>query len=234
MSLLLVANKESLLMDPIDWDSFKDKLFALTQNWPLEHFSIPKSTDALFRERSPLLHPPRRLSKHPTHLTQHPTHLTPSVSVLHFYTALVHKDQTKPKAIPMRDAELVAKMNRHPVFLSTLGILPNSFGALLKLHGHDNREGALLEISRSLFFSGFRIWSKRQSLASRYWRDIAPENRKRVLRKKSKKKKEEKQIESKCMNPFHYLQRHCNLSRQRLTRCPCSEIIVRSKPSRHN
>ena len=41
-----------------------------------------------------------------------------------------------------------------------------------------------------------------------------------------KKQVEEKIVESKCQNPFHYLRRHENLSSQRPTKCPCRNAVV--------
>ena len=54
----------------------------------------------------------------------------------------------------------------------------------------------------------------------------------RQLKEKTKRKKpmkkqvEEKIVESKCQNPFHYLRRHENLSSQRPTKCPCRNAVV--------
>ena len=64
MSLVLVANKESLLVDPINWVSLIDKLAAWSQEWISGKLVIPDRTDALFRERTPLVHPSRSLSNH--------------------------------------------------------------------------------------------------------------------------------------------------------------------------
>src|SRR2546423_13838981 len=88
-------------------------------------------------------------------------------------------------SIPPRAAQLIAQMNRHPRFLSLLGILPNQFGTR-------ESEEAILDLSRILFFAGFRIWNKRQKLASRFWKDIAPENRNVIGFKNNKKKKKKK------------------------------------------
>jgi len=65
MSLVLAMNKESMLIDPIIWDLFKSRLIKLSGGWPPGLLLIPLQTDALFKERSPLLHPPRSISKHP-------------------------------------------------------------------------------------------------------------------------------------------------------------------------
>ena len=95
-------------------------------------------------------------------------------------------------SIPTRAAELIAQMNRHPRFLSLLGILPNQFRTLLKETCHENREEAILDLSRSLFFAGFRLWTQRQKMASRFWKDIAPENR---MINHAKRKKRKRKIE---------------------------------------
>ena len=100
-----------------------------------------------------------------------------------------------------------------PCFLSILGILPNQLRTLLKDTGHQHREEALDDLSRTLFFSGYDIWAKRQCLASRYWGEIAPENR-NIYRKSTKKHRvEEQAVQSKCKNPFHFLHRHYPCSR---------------------
>src|SRR2546423_8813432 len=120
-------------------------------------------------------------------------------------------------SIPPRAAQLIAQMNRHPRFLSLLGILPNQFGTR-------ESEEAILDLSRTLFFAGFRIWNKRQKLASRFWKDIAPENRSITRSEtKGKKKKKDNIAPSKRRNPFHFLRRYRNLSNIRENKCPCSK-----------
>jgi hypothetical protein len=122
--------------------------------------------------------------------------------------------------IPARPAELIRKVNQHSCFLGILGILPNHLRILLKESGFERREEALLELNRSLFFAGFRIWTKRQQLNSQYWNEIAPENPKNHKFATSNRKKHDLYnvaLQSKCKNPFHYLVRHCNLSQQRPT-----------------
>jgi hypothetical protein len=108
-----------------------------------------------------------------------------------------------------------------------LGILPNQLRSLLKETGHDHREEFLLDLSQTLFSAGFRVWKKRQQLASRYWKEIGQRLKKGILKQRKRKRKnsEDKMSESKCQNPFHYLRRHSNFSKQRLTRCPCRNVI---------
>ena len=85
---------------------------------------------------------------------------------------------------------------------------------------------------RTLIFSGYDIWVKRQCLASRYWGEIAPENN--IYRKSTKKHRvEEQTVQSKCKNPFHFLHRHCNLSKKRPTKCPCSRVKYDTRPIVH-
>ena len=70
-------------------------------------------------------------------------------------------------------------------------------------------------------------------LASRYWGEIAPENR-NIYRKSTKKHRvEEQTVQSKCKNPFHFLHRHCNLSKKRPTKCPCSRVKYDTRPIVH-
>ena len=84
-----------------------------------------------------------------------------------------------------------------------------------------------------MFFSGYDIWAKRQCLASRYWGEIAPENR-NIYRKSTKKHRAEEQtVQSKCKNPFHFLHRHSNLSKKRPTKCPCSRVKYDTRPIVH-
>ncbi len=59
-SVLLALNKESMSIDPIDWESFRSELLG----WAGEscpNFRINAVTDNLFNERTPLRHPPRAL-----------------------------------------------------------------------------------------------------------------------------------------------------------------------------
>ena len=91
-------------------------------------------------------------------------------------------------SIPTRAAELIRNANRHPCFLGVLGILPNQLRTLLKESGHENREVALLDISRTLFFAGFRVWTKRQQLNSYCW----IKSHRKIWKSKLKQQKEEK------------------------------------------
>src|SRR5262249_7574642 len=115
----------------------------------------------------------------------------------------------------------------HNPCLSFLGILPNQLRRLLFLCKHPEPEAALLDLSHTLFFAGFHVWSKRQALAAHYWKSAAPENRNTKLsgkKRKTDRDRDEKIAQSNCKNPFHYLKRISNLSQQRPNRCPCSQV----------
>ena len=152
-----------------------------------------------------------------------------SSSIIHFFDAHTKHSNKRDllSYIPPRVAVLISQINRHPVFLGVLGIIPNQIRTLLKECNFGDPENALQDISRTLFFSGFRIWSKRQQLVSRYWKEVGQRLNKGIKTKGKKRKKEnveDKLIESNCMNPFHYLCRHSNLSKQRPTKCPCRNL----------
>src|SRR5277367_5920738 len=78
------------------------------------------------------------------------------------------------------------------------------------------REEALL--SRTLFFAGYRVWKKRQQLATRYWKEVGQRQQNGISLKRRKRKKENAEnaiSQSNCQNPFHYFRRYDNLSKQR-------------------
>ena len=72
-------------------------------------------------------------------------------------------------------------------------------------------EEALLDLSHTLFFSGFRVWKKRQKLAHIFWNQVKQRQQKAMPKRKKRRRKQLEEIdESKCQNPFHYLRRHSN------------------------
>jgi len=219
MSIILAMNKESSLFDPIDWRAFKHRLLKWSESWPHGLLSISATSDNLFSERSQLSHPPRVLSR------QLLTSQLQSSSVIHFFDAYTKSNKSDLRFVNPRFADLIGRINRHPVFLGVLGILPNQLRMLLKECGFENHETALQDLSRTLFFAGFRIWTKRQQLAWRHWKEIEQRRSKGSSKKRKKDKLETKSAESNCMNPFHYLHRHSNLSKQRPSRCPCRNLI---------
>ena len=223
MSVYLLSNKESMLIDPINWPRFVDSI-------SLEFDSVIINThaDALFRERSALDHAPRVLSRTES--------IGPQCKLYTFYDASSPADPIKAKSLnlPPHLAKLIDKVNQHNPCLSVLGILPNQLRRILKLAKYPDPQEVLTDISRTLFFAGFRVWSRRQFLAKQYWKSAAPENRQLNSKKKRGRvhQIEEKVAQSKCKNPFHFLKRHANLSQQRPNRCPCSHVDYIALPSR--
>ena len=216
ISIVIALNKESMLRDPIDWPVLKEEL----RSWSNEHCSgmvIPELTDQLFRERTCGTHSPRVRSVP-----------LPSVSsMFQFFDAWSpSRNDTqylKSRGLNQGEAALVQKINRHNKFLSVLGILPNQLRKLMK-DSCDNTDEVILDLKKTLFFAGYGIWKRRKVLMNDFWRNIAPEE----WKKNSKKAKKKKANASLCNNPFHFLKKHSNLSRQKPTRCGCSmpEIAV--------
>ena len=64
----------------------------------------------------------------------------------------------------------------------------------------------------------------RRTMMSKYWKDIAQEEWKPYSVKRTNKTSEMLEQE-KCRSPFHFLERHRNLSQQRPTPCPCSRQV---------
>ena len=121
MSVVLSLNKESMVIDPIQWDSFTSKIRCWSQYWPPDSVSLSQRTCDLFRERVSLSHLPRTLSKQPQNV------ILKSSSALCFYDAFSSKRPITASAtsIPSWAVKLFNKINKHPCFLGVLGILPN-------------------------------------------------------------------------------------------------------------
>jgi hypothetical protein len=217
ISIVIALNKESMLIDPIDWPALKEEL----RSWSNEHCSgmvIPELTDQLFRERTCGTHSPRIRSVP-----------LPSVSsMFQFFDARSpSRNDTqylKSRGLNQGEAALVQKINRHNKFLSVLGILPNQLRKLMK-DSCDNTDEVILDLKKTLFFAGYGIWKRRRVLMNDFWRNIAPEEWKKNSKKAKKKKKANASL---CNDPFHFLKKHSNLSKQKPTRCGCSmpEIAV--------
>ena len=219
MSIILAANKESLQIDPINWETLTTKL----KNWSIDHIIIPQQTDNLFQERKFPSHPPRSLSKQ----VESANLKTPLINF--FYPQAPMEKPQNTSSIPPRALELIVRMNQHPRFLSLLGIVPNHFRTLLKETAFENREEAISDLRRTLFFAGFSLWNKRQKLSSQFWNDISPENINNKKKMRKKREREQAIVASNCRNPFHFLTRYRNLTNMLRTPCLCSTIS--QKPS---
>jgi hypothetical protein len=109
--------------------------------------------------------------------------------------------------------------------LSGLGILPSHLRILTR-NSIKEYEKALTDISKTLFWKGYAIWTKRKVLIADYWKNIAREEWKVHKSKKqiSETKKRKLNIKAlyQCSNPFHFLEKSGDLSHQMPTPCPCS------------
>ena len=220
---MLAANKESMIVDPIDWDSFRRRLSQCV----VDGLTIPNNTDDLFRERVCPTHVPRKgINVQLSRLLHKP-------SLYSFFNAHALPDPMRARTISVISpdmAGLIDACNTHPHFLSVLGVLPNQLRKLIRVAGVDPEE-ATTDISRTLFFSGYRVWEARQQLNSYFWREIVPEKRLTLKKGKRKRKKDaDMAIQTNCKNSFHFLIRHLMLSSARHTRCACSHVPTTPKP----
>jgi hypothetical protein len=228
MSLVLIANKESPLVDSINCASLFDKLTNWSHEWISGKLHIPERTDALFRERSPFVHPPRALSNHKLLMSLE------SPTIYSFFDPFAPTLPRKPNSsgVPMEFAKLIDKINLHHKPLSILGILPIQLRMLLKKTQHPEYDAACADVSFSLFLSGYRLWAKRQELVYRSWHDSAPANHEIRSRRNKKVCIDMKEAHSKCTNALHYMKRFQNLSKQRPKKCPCYLIQLKEQRSR--
>ena len=127
--------------------------------------------------------------------------------------------------IPFEIAKKINSVNNHSAILSLLGILPNKLRQLLKESNHTEYDRAFEDISKTLFWQGYSLWNKRKHLSSYFWKNIAPEEWKPHQKEhKNAKKRSDAKIASLCTNPFHFLRKYTDLSKQRPTRCFCSRV----------
>ena len=121
--------------------------------------------------------------------------------------------------IPADLARLLDRANRHDYALSTLGILPNQLRTILR-ESSDKPEEVWLDVSRTMFWTGYDIWKKRKKLVSAFWKHIAPEEWNK--KKKDSRKKKHRTNTSQCVDPFHFLSKSYDYTKQRQTKCRCS------------
>ena len=116
----------------------------------------------------------------------------------------------------------LANTNKHKFSLAALGILPHP---LRKLFGQptSENESALARLRSTFFWGGYKIWKMRQKLVRELWK-----SRCEIQTTKSRSARRQKLRASACKDPFHFLPKIADLSKRRLTVCPCSRLQVRS------
>ena len=213
ISMVLVLNKASMIVDPISWDSLVSKISDWS-NKSSTRVIFSMNTDALFRER---LHPRHR----PRARTLEMSHGSGIYSFFEPRSQLERSwNKIHPK-IPAQSMHLLQKINTFDPKLLILGILPNQLRSLAKIHSMKHMEESLLLLSEVLFWEGYELWKKRKKLVTNYWQNIAPQEWK--VEKKERKLKGKRRLLSTCKNPFHFCEKLTSLSTQRRSLCACSD-----------
>src|SRR5690348_3684688 len=92
----------------------------------------------------------------------------------------------------------------------------------------NHAQQAMQDISKELFWQGYKIWNSRKRLMSKFWQDIAPTEwspHQQTQRKKTNV--HDKYAAEKCINSFHFLKKCVTLSHMKPTPCPCSRLHVK-------
>jgi hypothetical protein len=207
-----------MFRDPFDWSTFKADLLKWAEGLDLP-ISIPHLTNSLFLERVQPGHRPRRQAI-PNEINS---------NIYRFFdphSPVVNEEaHLKVCGIDAQNAHLINKINKQNRCLSVLGILPSHLRILTR-NSIKEYEKALTDISKTLFWKGYAIWTKRKVLIADYWKNIAREEWKVHKSKKqiSETKKRKLNIKAlyQCSNPFHFLEKSGDLSHQMPTPCPCS------------
>jgi hypothetical protein len=229
LSISLALNKESMVMDPISWNSLTSKI----SSWCDEsdcRVAYSTETDSLFRERRQLLHGARLRA---SSLTK--PDVTPGLFYFFEPRSYMEKSFSKihPK-ISARSMDLLNKIANFDAKLLILGILPNQLRTLAKSHDMEHTEDSLELLSEVLFWEGYEVWKKRKLLISNFWRNIAPNDWKMESKDKKEKKgkKGKRKMQPNCKNPFHFCEKQADLSSKRRTICACSDKKDQIQPEK--
>jgi ribonuclease HI len=209
VGLYLCANKASLQIDPIDWDAMSRDLMT----WSQENTKSPPTPNPITRQKFAQ----RMIPSHSARCfnTQSNLIFKPSNNFFHYYDfSFSPANETNSMKTFVRNSEhleLLSRMNQHDRLAGSLGILPNHLIKLLRLVTPEDSTKITSDLRLTIFWSTYRIWTKRQSLNRTYW-NILPEccktqvKPKKVdtLRKKRKRRTKKLALED-CKNPFHYL-----------------------------
>ena len=166
-----------MCIDPINWSPPRNRILEWAKQM-CPCLTIPTITDQLFNERTGLTHPPRAVKATPS---------APSTFVYHFFdpeTTIRHElDHLIASGVPVEDAKLISKINKHSRNLSLIGILPNQLRTLIK-RCCDEPDVVFEDISKVLFWEGYKIWKRRKVLNKNFWRQRG--NSTRYLKKAEK------------------------------------------------
>ena len=103
------------------------------------------------------------LNPHEACLSSHPSRsFSP---IYHFFDSASitqHLNDLIASGVPLEEATLINKCNKHPRNLSLIGILPNQLRTLIK-RCSDNVDIVFEEISKVIFWEGYKIWKARKA-----------------------------------------------------------------------
>ena len=119
------------------------------------------------------------------------------------HAAVVNEEtHLKVCGIDAKNAHLINKINQQNRCLSVLGILPSL--RILTRNSVKKHEEAIFYISKTLFWKGYAIWTKRKALIADYWKNIARDEWK-VHKSKKQISEHKRETKVSCANPFHFL-----------------------------
>ena len=200
-----------MLIDPIDWAALKYDLLEWSHALSV-NLIISRECDALFHDRTPPSHRARvRSSPAPK----------PATVYRFFYphsSSIREEKHLIDRGIPADLANLIDRGNRHDQALAVLGILPNQLRTILRSAGI-NVEEAWVDISKTLFWEGYKLWCKRKRLMKHFWKNVAPEEWNKY------KKRSRKEVKNNtCVDPFHFLVKSDDTSKEKATNCYCTKF----------
>ena len=192
ISLYLCANKASLQVDPINWESFTRDLTLWSQSNTKFPPIISDTTSKKFEQRMLPSHSGRSFN------TQGNLVFKSSNNFFHYYDyTFLPENETHMMKTYVRnpkDLELLASINQHDRLAGALGILPNHLIQLLRLSDPENLARITDDLRFTTFWSTYSIWAKHQALSRACWK-IIPECCKADVKEKSLKPQSENENE---------------------------------------
>ena len=91
----------------------------------------------------------------------------------------------------------------------------------------DNWEDAWYDLNKTMFWKGYHLWKRRKVLVSHLWKHILPVEWNISSHTKARKRVMQ---DSLCKDPFHYFQKLSGYSTQKITKCPCSKVLLTKRP----
>jgi hypothetical protein len=219
VGLYLAANKFSLKIDPIDWDTLTSDINMWSQTACRKPMTICLSTVEKFKQRVPLEYQPR-VPSFPYHIQHYK-----SSNIYHYYDFSIKRrnefEHLKKYIKDGNHLRLLNRMNSHDRFAAVLGILPNQLIRLVRETKPEDKDVILKDLRLTSFWHGYRVWQQRMYFNREYWRDKAPT----IFKGKP-------DVLDNCVNPFHYLKLVNPKQAPSLGTCNCSAQLMLKKKKR--